>query len=160
MKIIFLDIDGVLNNMADVANNVHLDPFKVCLLNNLTKQHDAHIIISSTWRRMYSLEELQNLLWTTGFSAKKRIIGVTPTGPEYACRAEEIWAAYEEHGNGDPYVILDDNEIMKDHHEHCKHMLDHFVHTYYPVGLSCRELKTIDMVLNGEKIKTEPEDDD
>lgn len=46
-KIIFLDVDGVLN-VWDDDSDLHLD--KLDLLRTIIKQTDAMIVLSSTWR--------------------------------------------------------------------------------------------------------------
>lgn len=56
MKIIFLDIDGVLNsdmyeaNRTDKLNDNSIDPSRVKLLADLVKATDAKIVLTSTWR--------------------------------------------------------------------------------------------------------------
>lgn len=49
-KIIFLDVDGVLNSWDDdfVRSGLHLD--KIDLLRTIIKTTDAMIVLSSTWR--------------------------------------------------------------------------------------------------------------
>ena len=56
MKIIFLDIDGVLNsdmyeaNRTDWLDDNSIDPSRVKLLADLVKASDAKIVLTSTWR--------------------------------------------------------------------------------------------------------------
>ena len=49
MKIIFLDIDGVLNQTGNAAS-LPFDPNCVMYLNHVIKETGAHIVISSAWR--------------------------------------------------------------------------------------------------------------
>lgn len=59
MKILFLDVDGVLNNY-DTTDRVIIDDYKsfyigiddskVKLLNEIIEKTDAYIVLSSTWR--------------------------------------------------------------------------------------------------------------
>ena len=89
MKIIFLDVDGVLNsinNLIEVYNKTHKShsgynyPFDEKCLNNLkfiVDKTDAYIVISSTWRRnikgkMVLLSKLKE------YGLDKRVIGFTP----------------------------------------------------------------------------------
>jgi len=77
-KLIFLDFDGVLNcltyfksekfleetkGMSDTELMLkyiwyHIDPTRVALLNNLIKETKAEVVVSSSWRLHYSIEEL------------------------------------------------------------------------------------------------------
>ena len=90
MKIIFLDIDGVLNsekwyierfdkNLYPNLENHHLcefDPLTIEQLNLLTDKTNAKIVISSTWRMGRTIDELKKLFEEVGI--KGEIIGVTP----------------------------------------------------------------------------------
>lgn len=66
MKIIFLDIDGVLNNQVDEERSVikidHPDDFIsercVTLLNELIENTGAKVVVSSTWRIGKTVEQL------------------------------------------------------------------------------------------------------
>lgn len=93
MKLIFLDIDGVLNHQL-FYNQKHsdtryfeaqegtpdgawdIDPEKVGLLNNLIDQTGAKIVISSSWRNGRTVGDLIELFDWFGF--KGEIIGKTP----------------------------------------------------------------------------------
>ena len=75
MKIIFLDIDGVLNsekwyieifdkNLYPNLENYPLcefDPLAIEQLNLLTDKTNAKIVISSTWRMGRTIDELKNI---------------------------------------------------------------------------------------------------
>lgn len=50
MKVIFLDIDGVLNNMEQLYCDDSFDPRCVNRLVNLVKDTDAKVVLSSSWR--------------------------------------------------------------------------------------------------------------
>lgn len=89
-KIIFLDIDGVLNHelhfkeqsqkdrRAEVGDDLcDLNPSSIIHLNHIIEETGADVIISSTWRKYHSSDELQALLDKVGFKGK--IIGRTPT---------------------------------------------------------------------------------
>ena len=53
-RMIFLDVDGVLNNIAtrERSNNgmIGIDPVKVQLLKEIKDQTGARIVLTSTWR--------------------------------------------------------------------------------------------------------------
>lgn len=139
MKIIFLDIDGVLNHslwyqaeepLKKTASHSEyelsmIDGSKVLLLNSLIEETGAKIVISSSWRKNHTKEELQSLLDCKGF--KGEIIGLTPvlyfTGLEnynYSVpRGNEIKAWLETNKgilnnkmSKVPYAILDDDSDM------------------------------------------------
>ena len=92
LKIIFLDFDGVLNNQLWFTSdefkklgspqNVEdhdyrqFSPLNVGLLNNLTDSTGAKIVVSSSWRKYRTLEELQKLLKSVGVIGE--VIGKTP----------------------------------------------------------------------------------
>ena len=92
-KVIFLDIDGVLNYQlmweekvqhlrhkelpADTPKGAHdICEKKVKLLNELIRSTDAKVVVSSSWRKNRSVESLQEVLDYKGF--KGEIIGKTP----------------------------------------------------------------------------------
>lgn len=91
MKVIFLDIDGVLNHemwyrrrFQEMDKNsetsrhpyYEFDPQSVAELNRIIELTDAKIVISSTWRLGRTTEQLQEILNSVGF--KGEIIGRTP----------------------------------------------------------------------------------
>ena len=136
-KFIFLDVDGVLNHQqwfgsAECKENKGGDyeksqfsPISVALLNNLTDVTGADIVVSSSWRKGRTLEQLQELFESVGITGK--VIGMTPclyfTGLEgysYSVpRGCEIKAWLEtnkgilgEKMSKVRYVILDDDSDM------------------------------------------------
>jgi len=85
MKIIFLDIDGVLNSELTNYSKEYPDGPKgssfidenlVTILNNIIEKTGAKIVLSSSWRKSRTVEEMQELLEFKGF--KGEIIGKTP----------------------------------------------------------------------------------
>jgi hypothetical protein len=90
MKVVFLDLDGVLNTFEDHPPGAHtkvktpsgiiitvgvggdFSPDLVANLNMITDQTGAKIVVHSTWRHTYDLGELREILakagslsWTT-----------------------------------------------------------------------------------------------
>ena len=56
MKIIFLDIDGVLNSKAydskrDWNKQTNIDETRLPLIKQIVEATDAKIVLTSTWRR-------------------------------------------------------------------------------------------------------------
>jgi hypothetical protein len=92
MKLIFLDIDGVLNNQLWYKETKHIDKTKdtmeehelrqfdprcIEILNNIIEKTNAKVVISSSWRIGKSVEQLENLFEKVGF--KGDIIDKTPS---------------------------------------------------------------------------------
>ncbi len=60
MKVIFLDIDGVLNTYytkKEVAGYTFVEDEKVALLQELVKRTGAKVVLSSTWREGWEIQE-------------------------------------------------------------------------------------------------------
>ena len=121
MKVIFLDVDGVLNNsnwamqMYDEGVHVYaenlLDERAVRLLQKLIDATDAKIVVSSSWRRdKYAMQCLADQL------KPMEVYDVTPV--KNTIRGDEITAWLKKHKDVDTYVILDDDSDMGDHMEH------------------------------------------
>lgn len=132
MKIIFLDIDGVLNsdiwykNQKSGTKNsnglkFHLDPHAIKLLNKIVTQTKSKVVLSSTWRNHYPLKEIERIFQNLGFIGE--IISKTPNlvrENENFVRGNEIlkWCKENESlincrfYNFKDYVILDDKNDM------------------------------------------------
>lgn len=106
MKYLFLDIDGVLNSRKTLGvYNVHLDSNLVRTLNKIVKITQCSVVISSTWRILYSLDTLQAMLFNQGMTMCHKIIDKTPQCSSF--RGKEIKKFLDEHPT-DCYIILDD----------------------------------------------------
>ena len=122
MKIVFLDIDGVLNHVRmtdkigeglDVVSKSAVDIF-----NDFTDETDAKVVISSTWRhvRGRTHEDLVALLRSLGLTGD--IIGQTPVLRErHSLRGNEIYGWLKENEalvgrEFNRYVIIDDDSDM------------------------------------------------
>jgi hypothetical protein len=107
MKVVFLDIDGVLNDaittmdlLDDKPKKEHLDCLKV-----IVDATDAKIILSSTWRLFPSARnDVKNALRNVGLE----FIDKTK---ELKDRASEIQEWLSRHPEVEKFVILDDEEI-------------------------------------------------
>ena len=138
MRVIFLDIDGVLNSEAHAlklekskgANRISTEKSKidreaVSLLNRLVEVTGAKIVVSSTWRKLFDTDELQRILCEHGLVGE--IVGKTPDGykdPEVQetfghgtriLRGHEIEFWLREHPEVERFVILDDDSDMAMH---------------------------------------------
>lgn len=119
-KIIFLDIDGVLASeridaIRGSGRRIHheFDPVAIELLNDLCHEHQAQVVICSTWADSYKGEKArENLLdyfkaagFTGDFHADWRVEDVSPEG-----RGLSIPRWCEQHGlSADNVVIIDDH---------------------------------------------------
>jgi len=151
MKVVFLDIDGVLNsirfmqtareswNVADPKTMI--DPEAVKLLNIIAAPDDARIVISSTWRRLWTPAEIARAMAIRGFVYLHKVIGATPRvwGP----RAEEIraWLAKMQRRPAG-FVILDDDSDAAD-----AGLQDHFVQTNVQIGLTLNDATRASRIL-------------
>ena len=126
MKVIFLDIDGVLN-LCYEGRDEYGSLFHPHLVDNLRRLIDktgAKIVISSTWR-MSGLVIMKEM-WIKR-ELPGEVIDITPNFMKHygttLCRGKEIDAYLKDHPEVESYVILDDDTDMEDH------QLDRFVKT-------------------------------
>jgi hypothetical protein len=107
MKVLFLDIDGVLNCASSFVNaktrNV-LDSGMIKQINHVVLQTGCSIVISSTWRLLFELEELKQVLRDAGLIA--RIIGVTP---RLGRRDNEIISWMADNPEVTHFAVIDDD---------------------------------------------------
>lgn len=109
MKIIFLDMDGVVNNPREGRGRT-LSTKAVGLLNKLTKTSGANIVISSSWRFTAPLIVIIDKLKEYGFRYPERVIGCTAL-LENRCRGDEI-KLWLKQVPVESFVILDDVDDM------------------------------------------------
>jgi hypothetical protein len=117
LRVIFLDIDGVLNTLGflqglpapDFAKMI--DARAVARLNRLIHRSRAKVVISSSWRCHLPVTEIDQILRAHGFEGD--IVGVTPRLPPN--RGGEIRAWIDSCPEvPSAIVILDDFEEMAD----------------------------------------------
>jgi hypothetical protein len=142
LKIIFLDVDGVLNS----DNSKSRLPLSKKLLKNLreiVKETGAKIVVSSTWRRdEFAMKKLRRAL-----EYKKMKIYSSTTIHYFMprqIRGDEIDLWLKSHSEIDSYVILDDCSDFHDHH------MQNFVQTDCRVGLTESDVKRAINILNKE----------
>ena len=156
MKIIFLDIDGVLNNTNSMAEGVELIADKLIMLRILCEELDAYVVISSTWRKGRTVEYFQDLFQMLGFYYRGRIIGLTPTARSSDKDFKGYDRGYEiekwlndrkkknwETGSNEVirYCVVDDDSDMLDS------QLPYFVHVNRNVGLCWMYVEEIRNIL-------------
>lgn len=99
MKVIFLDVDGVLNRAF--PRQTPIRPECVARLRRIIDATGARICLSSSWRH---LEDWEELLFKAG--VPRVFCGQTPY--MNGTRGLEIEAWIDEHGTPESFVILDD----------------------------------------------------
>lgn len=120
--IIFLDFDGVLNH-RDTLHRVGnfcedavdglmgIDPFCVQALDSVLAKTKAKVVISSTWRTMFPVGQLAQLLRRQGLTMWRSIVGKTPTNG--LARGYQIQAWIDaQFVKPSTFVILDDGDDM------------------------------------------------
>lgn len=161
-KIIFLDIDGVLNHEQFYRDRKRherehplseLCPKSVANLNVLITETGAKVVISSTWRLGRTVAEIQALLEGVGFTGE--VIDCTPNLRGEGClRGNEIlkWTKDNkellgaDYYNFTEYVILDDDSDMLYWQRNNFLLIDRFV------GLTMGAVFQAKKIINGGKI--------
>ncbi len=148
-KYLFLDIDGVLNSERSVAAHGRLthagrvkqdmlmghkvepmwDDLAVQLLRVAQESIGFKIVISSTWRKTFSIQDFHAIFDLYGWDTRDIIVG--KTGDEVGCRGNQIKAWLNSHAKYPyHYCIIDDDSDMLEHQE------VFFVKTNFRNGLS------------------------
>jgi hypothetical protein len=145
-RILFLDIDGVLNtdDFRDTFGNNVLNPFLVRNLDRVVFETECKIVISSDWR-FGAMKIIHKALWCKEFVAQTQaemiIESIIDTIPDLGLtREEEILAWVRvpmiEVGN---WVAVDDMDLDL--------VVENFVHTNPTIGLSEQKAEEIIMKL-------------
>ena len=135
MKVIFLDIDGVMNSQD--WYNEHLgegdiDYNAVKLLKLYIETHDLYIVITSSWRELTLKQTLQVLGETAMVDIVDRIIGQTPHCFD-GNRGKEIDMWLADRPEVDEFYIIDDEDFDI-------HQKEHLIKTDYMHGLTQEDL--------------------
>ncbi len=157
MKVIFLDVDGVLNSDASLMTDDALEEALILKLKQLVEQTNAKIILSSAWRMCFGpLRTLMNWLDCAGLHLSGmtqngvrvdwlKEQGYTPTrkyldvrddynGNEYEYttdRGAEILKWLSDHKNIESFVILDDEAV-----DITPYFPNNFIKTNFRTGLT------------------------
>ncbi len=116
MRVVFLDIDGVLNQLESCfPQGQHaIEANLVARLNGLIERSGAALVISSDWRLFHGWPGCGEILRECGVVAE--ILGVTPQIEDerdeigWHARGREVRAWLDEHPGVDSFVIVDDHE--------------------------------------------------
>jgi hypothetical protein len=132
MKLIFLDIDGVMNHRNYIVRSrLHelqeFCPIAVRNLREIIKRTGAKIVLSSTWRQGRTMKQLKTLF--SCYDLDQYLIGKTPyledqiRGNEIKQFLDNVFEPVES------FVILDDDKDMGE-------LLPHLVHCINFSGLT------------------------
>ena len=164
MKIIFLDMDGVMNHELFYRGYSkyprktikrpldQIDQGSVEILNELVKETGAKIVISSTWRIHYSPEEMQGYIEHFGFIGE--VIGSTPKcSDKYSVRGNEIsaWIKENEALTGLPYYKFDEYVILDDDSDMLYQQRDNYVQVDRYCGISPSTVFKAKKILNKQR---------
>ncbi len=114
LKVIFLDIDGVLNSVAydrvRTSTESNIDVSRLPLLKRIVDTTGAQIVLSSTWREHWEqaeafCDDIGRELQATFQKAGLSILDKTPVMDS---RQREIMAWIEAHPQLQTFAILDD----------------------------------------------------
>jgi hypothetical protein len=145
MKVLFLDIDGVMNNfhMRNFGQKFS-EPSRDALNSIVERVPELKIVISSAWR-MHGLVYMQKMLH------KNKIKGaldefdgtnvIDCTGREDGIRGHQIQCWLDRNPGVTSFVILDDESDMG-------HLMDKLVKTNSFVGLTSKEADRAVEILN------------
>jgi hypothetical protein len=161
VKVVFLDIDGVLNSHEYVRSDrprskerggvMGIDPLAVSRLNRLLRATGAVVVVSSTWRKKRSRVELQGVLDARGFQGTVHgktpdLSGRSPGATLYLApqRGEEIRHWLEHDGaEVEAFVVLDDDGDMDA-------VRGRFIQTEFETGLTDADVDRAIAMLNGD----------
>jgi hypothetical protein len=167
MKIIFLDIDGVLNHEVFYKERYEkrkesitidypyseIDPKCVSNLNDLCEETFAKVVISSTWRHS-GIDYCKDALEFHGF--KGEIIDITPNLRGEDClRGNEIlkWTKDNEELIGERYYNFTNYVILDDDSDMLYWQRNNFILIDRYVGLTMGNIFQAKKILNGGKIE-------
>ena len=140
-KVIFLDVDGVLNTFGN-GGHFTVSKRRVKKLQNLVEATKALLVLSSTWRNhTYHLRRLKTKLAYRGmslFSMTSNLEGFNIS------RGMEIQDWLDRHPNVSSYVILDDSSDM------LEEQFPHFVNTDPYKGLTDEDVNRAIQILELE----------
>lgn len=163
-RVLFLDIDGVLNSEAwnadhqqEITRGILIDREKVQLLSQLVHDTHAQIILHSGWRMWFDaklrpLRREADVLVKFFDDAGLSIAGVTPdlTTEEIRrnkqfskVKADEILAWLSRHEHVQAWVVLDDLDL------HNEQIREHQVRTNPSMGLNWCDIESAYQILEG-----------
>ena len=124
-KILFLDVDGVLNTARTIAYQntaLALDPYMVLLVDRIVQATGCKVVLSSSWR--YEEQASALVMKAVPF------IDTTPKNQGLTSRGTEIKEWLSKHPEVEKYAILDDATDFLDDQK------PNFFRTFWEKGLT------------------------
>lgn len=172
MKVLFLDIDGVLNDhswdAAVMCGQIH--PDKVDRLNRVLRATDARIVLSSAWRYIIHRGEM-NLMGMEWLLRSHRVLadrlvgvtrpdtmeravyrGIPGTWPVTDERGQQVSDWRRDNAHTGPYAVVDDGGFREGGEWTCLGIAaagHPFVRTDGKVGLTDADAGELIRILNG-----------
>ena len=164
-RIIFLDIDGVLNSnfwndshQREISDGTLIDTEKVKLLSMLVKRTNAKIILHSGWKYWFDqdLKPLRLEAENLAMLLKREELLIGDITPDYSTeeirknkkfsliKASEILAWLEEHEDVDSWIVIDDLDL------HSREIEKHQIKTDPSIGLTIDDVYKAEKMLLGE----------
>lgn len=156
MKVIFLDVDGVLNSknwntkhQEEIDAGILIDRSKVELLSELIKKTKANIVLHSGWRfwfdsEIHPIRKESEIFFGMLLTENINIYDITPdhrteeikrTNKLSLVKAGEILQWLSEHDNVRRWVVLEDLDL------HNIKVENHQIRTDSKVGLTLEDIK-------------------
>jgi len=138
MKLIFLDIDGVMTSSSLIMEKGKIYPFSessVIALNNILYSNNVRIILTSSWRTVFNVEKQCQIFEENGICQMP--MGAT-IDLGFENRSLEIKDYLASH-DVENFVILDDMEI--------ENFENHFLRINPENGLTMKNVKEINEIL-------------
>lgn len=142
MRVLFLDVDGVLNTY-DSDGYLNINKNRLRILRRILEETGCRIVVSSTWRISHDTRArlVNKLKWkgleVYGWTTTEKLLDDQKRGHEI-----EHWL--DTHEGIDSYCIIDDDNDM------LPSQANHFVLIDGRVGLTDAYANVIIQILNGE----------
>jgi hypothetical protein len=122
-----------------------MDPANIACLNDLLKQCDAKIVVSSSWRT--TLRDMRRYLQTWGVRPLNRLLSSTPRFTDLRPRGDEIhaWLTGRAQDSIESFVIIDDQDDIEPY-------MARLVQTDRQVGLTPDNVTQALMLLGARRV--------
>jgi hypothetical protein len=143
-NLIFIDIDGVLNSEHFYHVTAYhtwdlLDPSCVSLLNKLTEERRAQLVLSSDWRKTYGIKKVKEVFKKN--KVKGTVIGNISLKHNKEEGIKNYLLSLSKHLKDINYVVLDDKDLK----------INNLIQTNPKYGFDFKDYKQADKILSYEK---------